>query len=192
MTGKTHKAFGIAAGLGVLSIPQIRELFISNTVSVNEAATAGVLFMAGDILGSLFNDADSEDSAAGWWLYPFLRKFYEKDRSKLAKMFWHRHSLHSVWMVLALITLIVVIFPIIPFMVATVPLGFVVGLASHIFSDWIMSRVYLFSPISEKGFSLLHLEGERHKKARNVCDKVFFIFSLLADAFLVARGVIVW
>jgi len=192
MTGKTHKAFGIAAGLAVLSVPQARDVFIRNADSVNEAVTAGAAFIAGCLLGSLLNDADEKDSTVGWWLYPIFRKFYCKDRSKLAKMFWHRHSSHSIWTMLLFLMVGLVAFSFVPFVVVAVPFGITLGLASHVFSDWIMSKVYLFSPFSEKGFSLLHLEGEAHEKARKTCDKVFYFFSLFADVVLVARGVIVW
>mgnify|MGYP003294019860 CR=1 FL=1 len=202
MTKKTHKAFGLTVGLATVSAPPVFQYLAESSPITNVAITNGVLLIVGSVLGSLISDIDNPDSAVGWWCYPFFTKFYKKKPEEKPVFLWHRHFTHSFW-----VALLAGLFCLIPYKLSWVSLfafsaGFALGILSHIFSDWFMSGVALFSPLSEKKFSLLHLEAnprtqtqrmvEKKQKAQKWCDIIFRYVSRVLNGLLLARGVMLW
>lgn len=195
MNAKTHKAMGLFGGLLLADTPYINNLIALGTNTTNEAISAGLLFLGSSVLGSLLTDGDSEDSSAGWWLYPIFRRFFAERKRKIRngeaypEMYLHRHIVHSIWVPLALATLGAMLAKTQTALVSLIFFGLSVGYVTHLIGDWIMSKVYLLSPFSEKGFSLLHLEGK--PKAQKVCDAVFYVLSIIGNLFLIAKEVFV-
>lgn len=189
MTGKTHKAISVTAGLLVLSSSKAQETLTGLSGTTNEAITAGTVFLAGCIFGGLLSDVDDKESTVGWWMYPLLRKFYNKPPREKGVAFYHRHITHSVWVILTFLLIWAICFPVAPALLTVFLFGVPLGVFSHIGADWIMSEVALLSPFTEKKFSLLHLKSE---KAQKICDMIARWVSYSANVLLLVRGVMVW